>query len=89
MIDSTIYRNKESRINSYSYFSTSIYIPADKTISDSPMINRMNITPNNLFVALELPVNSFHIKTPHRAAIMGAPCPSAYEMAAPALPAAI
>ena len=28
MIDSTIYRNKERRINSYSYFSTSIYIPA-------------------------------------------------------------
>lgn len=38
---------------------------------------------------LELPINSFQINTPHKAAIIGAPCPSAYEMAVPAFSAAI
>ena len=35
------------------------------------------MTPKSLFVALELLVNSFQMKTPQRAAIIGAPCPSA------------
>ncbi len=52
-------------------------------------MNNTNIIPNSLFVSLELPVNSFQINTPHSAAIIGAPCPKAYEIAAPAFPAAM
>ena len=58
-------------------------------MNDNPMTNRINITPRSLFVDLELPINSFQINTPHKAAIIGAPCPSAYEMAVPAFSAAI
>ena len=45
-------------------------------MNDNPMTNRINITPRSLFVDLELPINSFQINTPHKAAIIGAPCPS-------------
>ena len=38
-----------------------------------PKMNNINMTPKSLFVALELPVNSFQMKTPQRAAIIGAP----------------
>ena len=34
-------------------------------------------------------LNSFHTNTPHKAATNVAPCPSPYDMAGPALPAAI
>ena len=49
----------------------------------------MNITIKNTLVPLGAFLNSFQINTPHNAAIKVAPCPSPYEIAGPAMPAAI
>ena len=61
-------------------------LPAN-TIQARPVMKNTNIKPSKRPVALSEPLNSFQIKIPQIAAIIGAPCPSAYEMAAPAFPA--
>ena len=59
------------------------------TINARPVINSKNIIPNSQLTVLLAPLNSFQMKTPQIAAIIGAPCPSAYETAGPATSAAI
>src|SRR6185437_14769010 len=54
-----------------------------------PPINKTNMAAIKPPVFAPLPLNSFHIKTPHRAATIVAPWPRPYDMAGPAFPAAI
>ena len=49
----------------------------DIMIAPRPEMKKRNIRANRVFTVLLAPLNSFHTKMPHRAAIMGAPCPSA------------
>jgi hypothetical protein len=46
-------------------------------IAPKPDINRTNMQARRIFTVREEPLNSFQINMPHRAAIMGAPCPNA------------
>lgn len=52
------------------------YSPA-ATMRARPMMKKANMNSSRRLVVLSAPLNSFHTKTPHRAAIMGAPCPRA------------
>ena len=58
-------------------------------IAPKPDINRTNMQARRIFTVREEPLNSFQMNMPHKAAIIGAPCPKAYEIAAPAFPAAM
>ena len=59
-----------------SFYSLCNYSPARVTIA-SPTMKSTNMRARSLLVDLGAPLNSFHTNTPHKAAIMGAPCPCA------------
>ena len=63
--------------------------PPATMMSPSPAMKRANISASRPLTVRPPPRNSFHTKTPHTAATIGAPCPSAYDTAAPAFPAAM
>ena len=52
-------------------------------------MKNINIAPIKVLVPFGEFLNSFQIKTPHNAATKVAPCPNPYEIAGPALPAAM
>ena len=52
-------------------------MPPDITIRLNPETKRINMSVSNVFTIFILLLNSFQMNTPHRAAIIGAPCPKA------------
>ena len=52
-------------------------LPPEAMIEASPAMKKRNITASSVLVLRSAPLNSFQMKTPHTAAIIGAPCPSA------------
>ena len=52
-------------------------LPPDTIISTKPEIKRISISVSNRLVDFEAPLNSFQMKSPHKAATIVAPCPSA------------
>ena len=55
----------------------------------SPAMNSKNIQTIKEDTVFDAPLNSFHMNTPQNAATKVAPCPNPYDIAGPALPAAI